>query len=152
MSEVNIRMCREKDLPEVIALMEELLETTSGEEEFDPEAVSKVFSEMDRYPEMYLNLVAELSGRVVGYISVIFYKTVFHKGGTALINELVVTRSQRGRGIGNLLLQRVKEEALSRGMDEIEVGTEKTNQSAYEFYRRNGFDQEYVLLGIEFDQ
>jgi ribosomal protein S18 acetylase RimI-like enzyme len=152
MSEVNIRMCREKDLPEVIALMTELQETTSSEEEFDPEIVSKVFSEMDRYPEMYLNLVAELSGKVVGFISVIFYKTVFHKGGTALINELVVTNSQRGRGIGQYLVERAKEEAMSRRMDEIEVGTERTNKAAYDFYRKNGFDQEYVLLGIEFDQ
>ncbi len=41
-------------------------------------------------------------------------------------------------------------EARRRGMDEIEVGTEKTNLAAQRFYRRVGFDEEYVLLGEDF--
>jgi hypothetical protein len=43
----------------------------------------------------------------------------------------------------------VKEEALARGMDEIEVSTERDNGLARQFYRRQGFDEEYVLLGME---
>ncbi len=40
---------------------------------------------------------------------------------------------------------------MARGLDELEVGTEKTNQGAQRFYQKCGFDQEYVLLGMEFD-
>jgi len=152
MSDVQIRLCRQADLPEVISLMNELKEVASGCEQFELENVRAVFTEMERYPEIYLNLVAEISGKVVGFISIIFYKTVFHKGGTALINELIITHSERGKGIGQKLIRRAKEEAIARGMDEIEVGTEKTNQAAQEFYRKNGFDKEYVLMGIEFDE
>ncbi len=106
---------------------------------------------METLPQIYLNLVAEISERVVGFISIIFYRTVFHKEGTALINEPVVTNSERGKGIGHALVQRAKEEALSRGLDEIEVGTENTNQAAKRFYQKNGFDLEYVLMGMKFD-
>ncbi len=35
-------------------------------------------------------------------------------------------------------------------MDEIEVGTETDNAAARRFYKKNGFDEEYVLLGMEF--
>lgn len=80
----------------------------------------------------------------------VFYKTVFHRGGTALINELIVTRKHRGRGIGTKLVEAAVREAKARGMDEIEVGTEKGNGRAIGFYQANGFDEEYVLLGREF--
>lgn len=149
---VQVRLCKQNDLPEVILLMNELKEVASGSEQLELEDVRTVFTEMEKLPEIYLNLVAEISGKVVGFISIIFYRTVFHKGGTALINELIVTHSERGKGIGHNLIQRAMEEALARRLDEIEVGTEKINQVAQQFYRKNGFDQEYVLMGMEFDQ
>jgi len=36
-------------------------------------------------------------------------------------------------------------------MDELEVGTETGNGPARQFYRKCGFDEEYVLLGMEFE-
>ena len=148
MSEVTVRLCTADDLPAIVLLMEELREVTRGDE-IHIRDVSKVFSEMERLPEVYLNLVAEVGGKVVGFISVIFYKTVFHKGGTALINELIVTQAERRKGIGKLLVQAVRDEAIKRGLDEIEVGTERTNEVAKGFYRKCGFDEEYVLLGMD---
>lgn len=151
MSVVEIRECKLDDLPEVILLMNELKEVASGGDQIEPENVRTIFLEMEKFPEIYLNLVAEVSGKVVGFISIIFYRTVFHKGGTALINELIITNSERGKGIGHSLIQRAKEEALARRLDEIEVGTEKTNLATQRFYRKNGFDEEYVLMGMEFE-
>lgn len=150
MSEIIIRLCTRDDLPAVVGLMAELREVARGEE-VNISDVSKAFSEMERRPEVYLNLIAEIAGKVVGFISVIFYRTLFHKGGTALINELIITRTERGKGLGRHLVQKVKEEALKRGLDELEVGTEKTNEAAQRFYRKCGFDEEYVLLGMEFE-
>ena len=150
LSEITVRLCTMDDLPSVVALMNELREVAHGEE-INFGDVSKVFLEMAKLPEVYLNMVAETSGKVVGFISVIFYKTVFHRGGTALINELIVTQTERGKGIGQLLVQTAKGQALNRGLDEIEVGTEKMNEAAQLFYRKCGFDQEYVLLGMEFE-
>ena len=69
----------------------------------------------------------------------------------ALINELVVSQAYRGRGIGQALVAKARDEALSRGMDEIEVGTEQDNLAARSLYQKCGFDQEYVLLGLEFE-
>lgn len=150
MDEVIVRLCTREDLPSVVDLMKELREVAHGEQ-VSLNDVNKVFEIMETLPEIYLNMVAEISGRVVGFISVIFYKTVFHKGGTALINELIITESERGKGIGELLVQRAENEARRRGLDEIEVGTEKTNEAAQKFYRKCGFDEEYVLMGKEFE-
>ncbi len=39
---------------------------------------------------------------------------------------------------------------FARSMNEIEVGTEVTNLAAQQFYNKNDFTEEYVLLGMEF--
>ncbi len=149
MSNISIRTCRNEDLASVISLMQELTEVTSSCN-FQSESIIDIFDEMIMKPDIYLNIVAETNGIIVGFISVIFYKTLYHKGGTALINELIVSFTHRGKGIGKLLLEAVRLEALKRGMDELEVGTEISNISAQSFYKKCGFDEEFVLLGMAF--
>ncbi|MCR4427174.1 MAG: GNAT family N-acetyltransferase [Firmicutes bacterium] len=149
-SKAEVRRLEEEDLPAVEGLLKDLAEVSSSTSSFALEDLALLFREMSVLPEVYLNLVAVADGDVVGFISLIFYKTLFHKGGTALINELVVSSKKRGLGIGGLLVTAAKEAALARGMDELEVGTERTNTLAQAFYRKCGFDEEYVLLGMEF--
>ena len=102
-------------------------------------------------PQSYKNLVACKNEVVVGFISVVYYLSFFHESGTALINELIVAADHRNQGIGKALVQRAVSTARQDGMDEIEVGTERGNRPAAAFYRNAGFDEEYVLLGMEFD-
>jgi GNAT superfamily N-acetyltransferase len=147
---VTIRVCGRGDLPVVIELMRQLSENAAAASDFDLALVQNIDEDMARCPAVYLNYVAEDEGAVVGFLSLIFYKTFFHRGGTALINELVVDRAHRDRGIGGALIEAAVREARARGMDEIEVGTERENAAAQRFYHRHGFDEEYVLLGTDF--
>lgn len=50
-------------------------------------------------------------------------------------------------GLGRTRIQAAVQAAHDRGMNEIEVSTEITSQ----VYRAAGFDQEYVLMGLEFN-
>ncbi|MDY0095956.1 MAG: GNAT family N-acetyltransferase [Candidatus Vecturithrix sp.] len=77
---------------------------------------------------------------------------MYHKQGTALINELIVSKAYRNQKIGEQLLQYGINAARERGMDEIEVGVMKDNSGAIRFYKKHGITAEYVLLGLEFDQ
>jgi GNAT superfamily N-acetyltransferase len=147
---VQIRPCEPRDLPVVVELMRQLSEVAEAASDFDLDLVRAIHEDMAHYPAIYLNLVAEDAGGVVGFISLIFYKTFFHRGGTALINELIVDRARRGGGVGAALIEAAIREARARGMDEIEVGTERENAAAQRFYHKHGFDEEYVLLGTEF--
>lgn len=152
MSPIIIRDCEERDLEAVAGLMKELEEVATATSDFAVDNLKSLVKEMGKLPEIYRNIVAEYNGRVVGFISLIFYKTLFHKGGTALINELIVNRECRGRGIGTALVQTARDEALKRGMDELEVGTECDNKAARSFYKKCSFNEEYVLLGMEFEE
>ena len=148
---ICLRACQERDLQAVAELLNELKDVASTDNDFNLENLKMLFEEMEKEPQIYSNFVAEFEGIIAGFISVIFYKTLFHNGGTALINELIINSNFRRLGIGSLLVKRVKEEAIKRGMDELEVGTEITNGAAQQFYKKCGFNDEYVLLGMEFD-
>ena len=148
---ICIRVCEDGDLQAVAGLLNELKDVASTDNNFDVGNLEKILEQMEREPQFYSNIVAEIDGIIAGFISVVFYKTLYHKGGTALINELIISSNFRGLGIGGLLVKRIKEEAIKRGMDELEVGTEITNEAAQLFYKKCGFNEEYILLGMEFE-
>ena len=87
MSEIIIRNYKKTDLKKVIPLLKELQEVTNSHQELSEHSLSSIFKEMSKYPEIYINLIAEIDKKVVGFISLILYRTLFHSGGTALINE-----------------------------------------------------------------
>ena len=147
---INIRSCTQEDLPAVLELMQQLGEFAHSETEFNLDHFRRLFAEMSAAPAVYLNLVGEIDGQVCGFLSLVFYTSFFHKVGTALINELVIDRVRRGQGLGRRLIDAAISEARSRGLDEIEVGTEKSNLAAQQFYHNSGFSEEYILLGMEF--
>lgn len=146
-----IRLMNSEDLHNIQHLISQLAEAVTDSHEIRFEQFTEVFTHMADRPEMYLNLIADHEGEVVGLISLLFYRVWFHPGGTALINELIVDQRYRNQGIGALLIDAAIKEARSRGMDEIEVGTEQENLGAQRFYRRCGFTETYLLLGMEFE-
>ncbi len=147
---ITIRPCKKEDLPAVVELMQQLGEFARSDNQFKLDHFQQLLDVMNANPASYHNLVCEVDGQVCGFLSLVFYSSFFHRVGTALINELVIDSSQRGLGLGRQLIEAAVAEARARGMDEIEVGTEETNQAAQQFYKKCGFTEEYVLLGMEF--
>jgi ribosomal protein S18 acetylase RimI-like enzyme len=91
-----------------------------------------------------------MDDQVIGFLSLVLYRSFFHRKGTALVNELVVKKEFRNQQIGKALLEHAFSVATEAGMDELEVGVMKENTHALTFYRKNGFGEEYLLLGKEF--
>ncbi|GAK59929.1 GCN5-related N-acetyltransferase [Candidatus Vecturithrix granuli] len=147
-----IRKWQEQDLPQIIALLQELNEALGEDQEIDDSTVREHYVNMNEQPEVYENYVFEDNGMVAGFLSLLFYRTIYHKRGTALINELIVSKAYRNQKIGEQLLQYGMNAARERGMDEIEVGVMQDNIGAIKFYKKHGITEEYVLLGMEFGQ
>jgi len=149
---IIIRDLGKEDLISLKVLLDDLNNAIKFNHEINEKDLNSVYVNIDKYPEIYSNYVAIENDKIVGFLSIVFYKTFLHKGGTALINELIVAETHRNKGIGKKLIQKAIESAKSRGMDEIEVGTEITNTKAQNFYKKTGFNEEYVLLGREFEK
>jgi ribosomal protein S18 acetylase RimI-like enzyme len=147
--EVIIREMHEQDTARISDLMAQLDELFHSGHDISPEAIASTFEEIKEHNGIYKNYVAVLDDKIVGFISVVVYKTFFHPGGTALINELIVDKDYRGQGIGELLINKIKVLANIRRFNEIEVSTTLDNKKAIAFYKKNGFVDENVLLGME---
>lgn len=150
MDNLLIRPAIKNDIDNVIELLRQLIFYTHSDNMINIKSIKKLFSFMDKNENQYRNIVACIDDLVVGFLSMVYYKSFYHVGGTALINELIVSEYYRKKGIGRALIQYAINLSKRDGMDEIEVGTEKDNTSAIEFYRSVGFDEEYVLLGKDY--
>jgi len=82
---------------------------------------------------------------VAGFINFTTRKTISHRGLSGLIDELIVAKSYRGKGVGKQLLSSVIEKSRQLGCCEVEVSTEKTNIK----YRQCGFTERGVLFEID---
>ncbi len=91
--------------------------------------------------ENALLLVAELEGKVMGYIHGEMVTYLLFAGREMLVSELFVMESARGRGVGKALLSAIESEAVKQKCFRISV----LNSRERESYKR-GF---YPSLGYE---
>jgi ribosomal protein S18 acetylase RimI-like enzyme len=147
---MSIRIWNILDLVQITNLMNELNHDLNENRDISVEIVKEHYFEM-KESKVYESYVFEEQNEILGFISLVFYRTIFHKVGTALINELIVKNKFRNKGIGRALLEKAIDEAKRRNMDEIEVGVMIENKKAIEFYKRNGLNDEYYILGKDFN-
>ena len=149
MDGILIRAVEEDDLASIVELLRQLKEHAQTATKPDLIQVKQLYAEMLGNPQQYKNMVACANGRVVGFISVVYYLSFLGRGGTALVNELVVSTEHRRSGIGTALVQAAVNISRRDAMDQIEVGTENDNLLAANFYGKLGFDIEYRLFGMQ---
>lgn len=84
-------------------------------------------------------IVAELDGRVVGYVR-LQDKYPFPEGaGVLSINGLAVAVGARGQGVGSVLMKAVTEEGKRRGARKIALHVHGVNTAARRLYERHGY-------------
>jgi hypothetical protein len=102
MNAILVRGVEEDDLVPIVELLLQLKEFALSESMPDLVQVKGLYSEMLRNPQQYKNMVASVNGAVVGFISVVYYKSFFSVGGTALISDLVVSGLHRRSALAPL--------------------------------------------------
>ncbi len=80
-----------------------------------------------------LFLVAEEDEKILGYCGIVM---VMDEGD---ITNVAVTSSMRNRGIGKMLLEKLFEETLARGVTKIFLEVRQSNESAIHLYEKMGF-------------
>ncbi|HAJ32206.1 MAG TPA: hypothetical protein DCK79_02365 [Candidatus Atribacteria bacterium] len=148
MTDIIIREAKASDLLAIKKLMLELIEAMGNTEGIDIKLIAEncrnLLSEVNSHI-----LVAEIEGVIVGFVNLATRKTILHRGLSGLIDELIVAKSYRGKGVGRQLLSSAIEMSRQLGCCEVEVSTEKTNIKAREFYRQCGFTERGVLFEID---
>lgn len=143
---MEIRPARAVDTPDVVRLMKQLEAFAHGQVGPGVEGRFKFMLTLSNFNVC----VAQEDDQVIGLITASLRPTLWHAGPVALIDELIVDQTARGRGVGRALIDAIVVWARKRGASEIEVSTEKDNEPAQAYYLRQGFEHESVLLEMEF--
>ena len=142
---VSVAEVTETDLEQLKPLLVELLESLRQSEAVDIHRGVRRCRRMLEDPTHSL-LVAKAGGCLVGFVHVSFRQTILHGDPSGLIDELVVAKDWRGRGIGKELVGAAMQACRDLECCEVEVSTEKANVKARKFYKACGFAEDAVLL------
>jgi GNAT superfamily N-acetyltransferase len=86
-----------------------------------------------------VTLVAELGSEVVGMLDMEYHQRLGDHRPQARINDVVVTESARGRGVGDALLTQAEALARKRGCFRMALVTAGWREGTHRFYDRNGW-------------
>lgn len=92
---------------------------------YDDEYLRK---KLQRTDDNYIKVVVEKDKRIVGLL------TIDIKGRTCELDEILVDKGMRGKGMGTALVEFLKKTAVERGCDEIQVSFAARNLRALNFY------------------
>ena len=135
---VDVRAARVSDLDDLVGLLQELF---SIEADFtpDPERQRRGLALLlDGSPDRRV-FVAEADGRVVGMATVQALVSTAEGGFVGLVEDVVVARGERGRGVGRRLLAALEAWARERGLTRLQLLADRENAPALRFYGRCGW-------------
>jgi len=82
-------------------------------------------------------LMAEENNRYIGSLTLVVFK--IPSGTRARIEDFVVQKSARGRGVGRSLVRKAIETANALGAEAVELTTHPSREAASTLYKKLGF-------------
>ena len=135
------------DVAGVTALVERYWEFESIEG-FDGPRIDALLRGLLSQPQRGACWVADVEGRLKGYVLASFMFSLEHGGLMAEIDEVFVTQEMRSTGLGSLLVAQVERELAQQGLVRLQLQLGVGNHRARAFYERRGFRRRagYELL------
>jgi GNAT superfamily N-acetyltransferase len=138
MTEHTIRDAVVEDWPQVAGLLVELGRDVSPSAVSNPSYVIRFGGHLALRESRTL-VAAEPGGRLIGFVDLEFRQRLGHPRPQAWVNDLVVTESMRGKGVGAALLASAEELALKRGCFRMSLETGGWRADTHRFYEREGW-------------
>ena len=149
---MTIRPGTTNDLPQALDLIKEL-----AEYEREPNAVETAVEDMmrDGFGErpVFEFFVAE-EGEIIIGLALYYYSYSTWKGRCLYLEDLIVTQSHRGRGVGRGLFDKVLEKAKEEDVRRVVWQVLDWNTPAIEFYKSLGAAMlsEWITCRLVHDQ
>lgn len=149
---ISIRPAAEKDLPALLEIYNHVILHTTAVYSYQPHT-------MEARREWYASklkdglpvFVAEEDGRVVGFSSYGPFRA-WPAYKYSIENSVYVAASERGKGIGKLLIQPLIDEARRQNYHAIIASIDASNQSSLRLHRSFGFEEvaHFRQVGFKF--
>jgi GNAT superfamily N-acetyltransferase len=140
----KVRKSTREDCPAIFALIKELAKFEKAEDEVEI-TVEQLESDGFGPNPKFSCLVAESQGEAVG-AAVYYSKYSTWKGSCLYLEDLVVEKSQRRKGVGAILFSTLVKEAGNLGMKRMSWQVLQWNETAIAFYKKNNatLDDEWI--------
>jgi GNAT superfamily N-acetyltransferase len=149
----HIRLAEERDVPRIVELYCELTISDSEVEHTrnpSPADYQLIFAEIraDRRQKLF---VAEVCGEVVGTIVLLVVPNLSHNGTPwAFLENLIVTKRHRKKGLGRMLLEHAVGLARKSGCHMVELCSDVRRQEAHKLYDSMGFEAQAHCFRLYF--
>lgn len=134
--DVVIRLADIKDSEEILKLIKELAEFENELEKVELNLMDIKKDGFGKNP-IFKCFVAEFMGSIVG-IALFYPRYSTWKGPTFHLEDLIVTKTMKGKGIGTKLLYAFVNYAKNEGVKRVEWEVLDWNKKAIDFYNKNG--------------
>ena len=148
MENVTIRRAVQQDCPRILELIQELAVFEKAPDEVTVTLAHFVESGFGSQP-VWWAFVAELDGQVQAFV-LYYIRYSTWKGQRMYLEDLLVTESLRGKGIGTLLFDELIKEAKSKNLSGIVWQVLEWNEPAINFYKKlnASLDPEWVNCSL----
>ena len=133
---IVIREIESKDYISIIAIWRGALGLLSATDE----NVAKTFEKM-KGDSRYCTFVADVNGNVVGFVTTVETLAIDQPNGYMKVNGLAVLPEFQRRGIGKMLMERVKKLAIERNISLIGLASGFQRTGAHGFYEHLGYQK-----------
>ena len=147
---IIIRDAIREDVPTMFELIKELALYEKA-----PEQVTNTVEQMyvDGFGDnpIFGTIVLEVESEIVG-MALYYFRYSTWKGKRLYLEDLIVSETMRGRGLGEKLLESVIEKARQTACTGLMWQVLDWNEPAINFYKKFGakFDEEWVNVNIDF--
>ena len=141
-----------KDIETLKDLISELQDSLK---EIEPDIIASGSKVRDSYTEALLKDVethrgqiylAKNAGAIIGFVAAYVQKYDDEDIEYLYISDLAVTKNERSKGIGKLLLEKAEEYARSKDLGYVRIASQISNEGAMRLYRNTGFVDYIVVL------
>jgi len=132
------------ELPELIELLNDLF---TQDIEFAPDYNKQKtgLEAIIQNPEIGEILVLKVDDRIVGMVSLLYSISTALGGKVAIIEDMIIRKDYRGKGLGKELLAQAIAFSKKRDCLRLTLLTDFNNDVAIRFYRQFGFKQSEMI-------
>jgi PhnO protein len=135
--QLTIRLVRSEDILDIYSMVCDLENC-----KFD-RAVFKSIYQKNIASDNNVYLIAIVDSIAIGFLSCHGQHLLHHEGMVYEIHEMYVDPSYRNNGIGELLMNGLKQQLKNKNIKSLEVTSNVNRELAHRFYLKQGFKQSH---------
>jgi GNAT superfamily N-acetyltransferase len=143
----TIRQAEPSDLSQVLALYEQ--PGLSDSHSLTLHQAEQMLEVMASYPNYRLFVACDGDEVVATYALLVMHNLAHGGAPSAIAEDVVVTVSRRGEGLGRLLMAHAVAEAAAAGCYKLALSSNARRKAAHAFYESLGFSRHGVSFAID---